>query len=69
MKFRLILGRRKLVNPSLPSRGAWIEIGKKGEIIKMTAMSLPSRGAWIEMITVGNADIGYIVAPLAGSVD
>gem|GEM_PF-5794510 len=24
--------------------------------------SLPSRGAWIEMITVGNADIGYIAS-------
>ena len=34
--------------PSLPSRGAWIEIARSAACSNPTA-SLPSRGAWIEI--------------------
>ena len=33
---------------SLPSRGAWIEIKKVGDM-EVDIVSLPSRGAWIEI--------------------
>ena len=35
--------------PSLPSRGAWIEIMRKFKITGGVVSSLPSRGAWIEI--------------------
>ena len=35
---------------SLPSRGAWIEIGAHGQPRWKWSRSLPSRGAWIEII-------------------
>ena len=34
--------------PSLPMRGAWIEISNQKEY-RMSSVSLPMRGAWIEM--------------------
>src|SRR5699024_4948804 len=54
--------------PSLPSRGAWIEISV---VIPEAgaAMSLPSRGAWIEISISRAASVRGPVAPLAGSVD
>ena len=36
---------------SLPSRGAWIEIGGEPVIVSGREASLPSRGAWIEILT------------------
>ena len=36
---------------SLPSRGAWIEIGQELAVLVFHTMSLPSRGAWIEIIS------------------
>ena len=55
--------------PSLPSRGAWIEIGSNYRPPR-TQKSLPSRGAWIEMVrSVSGSPYHASVAPLAGSVD
>ena len=34
---------------SLPSRGAWIEIGVSMLVVSVN-VSLPSRGAWIEIL-------------------
>ena len=53
---------------SLPSRGAWIEIGHPHAVGKYSA-SLPSRGAWIEITAQDVSDLEYQVAPLTGSVD
>ena len=47
MKFRRTLSVY-LAAPSLPSRGAWIEISVLTLVATSTA-SLPSRGAWIEI--------------------
>ena len=54
--------------PSLPSRGAWIEIGPEGRK-KLLDESLPSRGAWIEILNAQTQLQAMNVAPLAGSVD
>ena len=57
------------VAKSLPSRGAWIEIGEVTEAPVYVKTSLPSRGAWIKMEDyVPTAGAG-MVAPLAGSGD
>ena len=53
---------------SLPSRGAWIEIIRKGFCCDCYE-SLPSRGAWIEMTVLSGWLSFRCVAPLAGSVD
>ena len=44
---------------SLPSRGAWIEIGKAGKTDRPDR-SLPSRGAWIEISNTGQVVSGGI---------
>ena len=56
------------VRPSLPVRGAWVEIAG-GWRLWLAAGSLPVRGAWIEI--PGERDSGKVqrVAPRAGSVD
>ena len=36
--------------PSLPVRGAWVEIEGGSECGRSAAVSLPVRGAWVEMI-------------------
>ena len=33
-----------------PARGAWIEIGMKSEMAKVSAGRAPARGAWIEIL-------------------
>ena len=53
---------------SLPSRGAWIEIGNRLDGTQ-AGLSLPSRGAWIEILTVNGGKKAGEVAPLTGSVD
>ena len=60
---------RELEYLSLPSRGAWIEIGAALARRAKVAGSLPSRGAWIEMISTRVEMVRGSVAPLAGSVD
>ena len=35
----------------------------------ITNLSLPSRGAWIEIVKQVTDNVGFFVAPLAGSVD
>ena len=54
--------------PSLPVRGAWIEIyyDKKTQL---KDVSLPVRGAWIEIIVAGSIPAVLVVAPCEGSVD
>ena len=54
---------------SLPSRGAWIEIGSSGGGGGRGSRSLPSRGAWIEILAVLIRTNAPRVAPLTGSVD
>ena len=55
--------------PSLPSRGAWIEISAR-HWPTCWKRSLPSRGAWIEIYAVQSHRHGkHRVAPLTGSVD
>ena len=55
--------------PSLPSRGAWIEMSVGDYVTPSTSTSLPSRGAWIEMVQAQVPQGLQYVAPLAGSVD
>ena len=57
-----------MVLPSLPSRGAWIEIGRLHDVLNQVA-SLPSRGAWIEMELMASVTPNEDVAPLTGGVD
>ena len=56
------------VTPSLPSRGAWIEMGRC-HACGVRNESLPSRGAWIEICSSRRPRWMDWVAPLAGSVD
>ena len=53
---------------SLPSRGAWIEMGSRCPTCAGVP-SLPSRGAWIEIHAGRRKLMPSSVAPLAGSVD
>ena len=52
--------------PSLPSRGAWIEM-----IVSLVnaepSLSLPSRGAWIEMKSTRNLTIPSSSLPSRGA--
>ena len=68
---RNILHKRKLIpiDPSLPSRGAWIEIFPQQSVCRRLPRSLPSRGAWIEILRLNSSREQSWVAPLAGSVD
>ena len=54
--------------PSLPVRGAWIEIALSPCSISVHK-SLPVRGAWIEIRKCCNIRPSRSVAPRAGSVD
>ena len=45
----MVVAASAAVVPSLPSRGAWIEI-VEGSLHLLGHLSLPSRGAWIEMV-------------------
>ena len=60
---------RSALAPSLPSRGAWIEIVDLLHAAVRIHESLLSRGAWIEITLMPGAVGGWLVAPLAGSVD
>mgnify|MGYP007024242549 CR=1 FL=1 len=60
--------KSKLIDRSLPSRGAWIEI-RGWHAPRYEAESLPSRGACIEIPVHGQDAQTVGVAPLAGSVD
>ena len=54
--------------PSLPVRGAWIEIPRcRGT--RHQRLSLPVRGAWIEIRQPSEIRKRQEVAPRAGSVD
>ena len=54
--------------PSLPVRGAWIEISNM--VVKLSIrVSLPVRGAWIEMSALSEYRRVMLVAPRKGSVD
>ena len=55
--------------PSLPSRGAWIEMTIGSALSSGLGGSLPSRGAWIEIAHGSPCSSRAWVAPLAGSVD
>ena len=55
-------------SPSLPVRGAWIEILAYKRIYDRV-LSLPVRGAWIEMSITGTTRKAECVAPRKGSVD
>ena len=59
----------RAASPSLPSRGAWIEILAVLASAGFGYKSLPSRGAWIEIIIQSFRSTYGPVAPLAGSVD
>ena len=54
---------------SLPTRGAWIEIGLSVGINELRLASLPTRGAWIEIDIPYAGSTGLFVAPHTGSVD
>ncbi len=54
---------------SLPTRGAWIEIGRASTVIRRYGASLPTRGAWIEIKDFDRFRFWLVVAPHAGSVD
>ena len=54
--------------PSLPPRGAWIEI-KMWSDRMVIELSLPPRGAWIEIRRKVRVSIRLLVAPPTGSVD
>ena len=54
--------------PSLPVRGAWIEMPEQWRC-KQWLTSLPVRGAWIEIMFMHQTDMMALVAPRAGSVD
>ena len=54
--------------PSLPTRGAWIEIDLNVDI-RHCPPSLPTRGAWIEIWEVDAVGYNIGVAPHTGSVD
>ena len=55
--------------PSLPVRGAWIEIVAEKQQIFEAVQSLPVRGAWIEMAPANVSSGDAQVAPRAGSGD
>ena len=40
---------RNTENPSLPTRGAWIEMARLHAVPVARRTSLPTRGAWIEI--------------------
>ena len=54
LKFAQVRNGRPVV-PSLPTRGAWIEISQRSPRHPST-LSLPTRGAWIEIAGVHRAD-------------
>ena len=56
-------------HPSLPVRGAWIEISVSQSSYSMLCASLPVRGAWIEILGILIRLFRRGVAPRAGSVD
>ena len=55
--------------PSLPVRGAWIEIAHDAPLVDGVRVSLPVRGAWIEISCCRFFRRRSRVAPRAGSVD
>ena len=54
--------------PSLPARGAWIEMSRTSASI-FSPKSLPARGAWIEIMNMNVYYSFHKVAPRTGSVD
>ena len=55
------------LKPSLPVRGAWVEIVPLS-VLRLDRQSLPVRGAWVEMGTSRQGLSAQTVAPRAGSV-
>ena len=55
--------------PSLPARGAWIEIVRERRTCSTNFRSLPARGAWIEILICVMSLRVCSVAPRKGSVD
>ena len=60
---------QQIGEPSLPVRGAWIEIANGRGRYRARSASLPVRGAWIEIFQHGRKNAELPVAPRAGSVD
>ena len=58
-----------LVMRSLPSRGAWIEIGRVTEIRATATRRSPRGERGLKSVVTDPAWDGVVVAPLAGSVD
>ena len=56
------------LKPSLPVRGAWVEIRKHRRDDNAKDVSLPVRGAWVEIRLVCPSPAVEAVAPRAGSV-
>ena len=54
--------------PSLPVRGAWVEITRRPTTKNEQGQSLPVRGAWVEMLFMPMRIRKHNVAPRAGSV-
>ena len=54
-----LLSHASYQSPSLPVRGAWIEILNPGDVEKVP-QSLPVRGAWIEIVP---AEISPLLPP------
>ena len=70
MKLAIMAVISSLMSGSLPSRGAWIEIGSGRSVWVMPTRWRPSRGAWIEVRDITGTYYDYaMVAPLTGSVD
>ncbi len=69
LKSRKGKSRRSARNPSLPARGAWIEIVYVRACWLSEIPSLPARGAWIEIPIYVFIIFLPIVAPREGSVD
>ena len=52
---------------SLPSRGAWIEIRRRGLRPQRRPWSLPSRGAWIEILSCFQNNLHSASLPSRGA--
>ena len=52
--------------PSLPVRGAWVEISLRYKPGRLSA-SLPVRGAWVEMLDIGEVGGENVSLPVRGA--
>ncbi len=54
-------------HPSLPARGAWIEICGDCAIDQNVRLSLPARGAWIEILNLAIVAVLFLSLPARGA--